>query len=120
MQAFWYTFYGSLAKHSGNAVEAFYQAQQSAAKITEAGTDWGSFSLVIRDQTGQGLRLQKSRSPAKSAERKRMETQAQIASQLANELAQTLRSYGDTPPESVQKVYKELASKASSEMEEQL
>ena len=111
VSSFWREFYESLARNMGNVNEAFHDAQRAVSAQPSAPADWGSFSLVIRDQTGEGMRLERGRT--RSAEQYGAEIQAQLASQLANDLAERLLGLGSTSADIVQKHYDEAASRAS-------
>jgi len=110
VEVFWRAFYSSLAYH-GNANEAFYEAQHEVASAPDSGADWGSFSLIIRDQSGLVLEpvAAETRSPEKHAE----EIQAQLASSLANDLAERLATLGPHAPESLHKQFEQEAATAS-------
>ena len=111
VRVFWSNFYELLIQHGGNLNEAFHEAQQAVALVPDSWADWGSFSLVIRDQSGELMRVEQvaQESPAAFAE----EVQAQFASRLANDLAARLRSFGDEAPKSIQESFQEEAEKAS-------
>jgi hypothetical protein len=112
VREFWWAFYAALAEEGGDTNEAFHRAQTVVAML-DPDADWGSFSLVIRDQSGQGLRIDTSGAPPTSGEVPAAEIQAQLASRVANDLADALRVYGETAPESVQKRFMEEAGRAS-------
>jgi hypothetical protein len=92
---FWNTFYGSLLNRGGNVNEAVHAAQVHAADVDVGYADWGSFSLVVRDQTGVSFDL---RSGTETAERRATEFQAQFAAENANELAQQVQLLGEEVP----------------------
>lgn len=83
LRQFWFSFYYWLIAYEGNVNEAFDWAQR--ATVYSALQDWGSFSLVIRDQTGHALQLRPlaSREPSQQEQ----DLQAVFASRWANELA---------------------------------
>jgi hypothetical protein len=111
VRVFWEEFYDALVSFQGNANEAFHLAQRAAAERLETETGWGSFSLVIRDQTAEVLRLSADR--PRSAERYAEEVQAQLAAGLANDLASQLSTFGAAAPESVVQQFEEEAATAS-------
>jgi hypothetical protein len=92
-QGFWSAFYGSLVEQGGNVNEAVQAARLSSAGASPGFADWGSFSLVVRDQTGVAFDL---RSAAEATERRPAELRAQFAAEAANELAQQVQQL---PPE---------------------
>jgi hypothetical protein len=95
--------------------EAFRDAQRSVSSQPSAAADWGSFSLVIRDQSGEGFRLEggRTRSLEGYSEQYAVEIQAQLASQLANDMAERLRSLDENSAGFIQKHYEEAAQRAS-------
>jgi hypothetical protein len=110
VKLFWSTFYDSLAVNRGNASEAFRSAQRKTRKSIP-GTDWGSFSLVIRDQSGEALRLEEA--GEKLEEDFATTIQAQLASHLANDLAERLSSFGPESADVVKRLYEDTAARAS-------
>jgi hypothetical protein len=115
VRAFWRAFYRALIEEDGNANEAFHQAQIAAATAPLAGADWGSFALVIRDQSAQVMHLQ---GPGrKGRERREEEIQAQLISRLASDLAEIGRK-GKGRPEILQKRFEQEADLASDLAEE--
>jgi hypothetical protein len=111
VRTFWEAFYSLLVERGGNVNDAFHGAQQAVAVFPGTEADWGSFSLVIRDQSGEVLRLETAE--RRSAGRRAEEIKAQLASRLANDLAARLRTYGAEAPESMQKQFEEEAAAAS-------
>jgi hypothetical protein len=110
VEMFWGGFYSSLADH-GNVNEAFYQAQQAVAREPDSEADWGSFSLAIRDQSGEVFRLEKA--GTRSAQKHAEEIQAQLASGLANDLAEQIFSLGSRAPGSIKRHFEQEAAAAS-------
>ena len=112
-------FYESLARNQGNVNEGFHDAQQAVSAQPGSKADWGGFSLVIRDQSGEGLRLERggTRSFEGNNEQYAVEVQAQLASRLANDLAERLRSFDGESADIVQKHYEEAAKRASNLIE---
>jgi hypothetical protein len=92
VQRFWEVFYAELAQH-GNAVEAHSQAQRAVALDAGAMADWGSFCLVIRDQTGQVMRIT-TRGPL-PMKRNEQEIVARVTAQMANDSASQSLVVGD-------------------------
>jgi hypothetical protein len=92
VQRFWEVFYGELAQH-GNAVEAHAQAQRAVAADAGAPADWGSFCLVIRDQSGQVMRIT-TRGPLPT-KRNEQEIVARVTAQMANDSAAKSLALGD-------------------------
>jgi hypothetical protein len=115
VRTFWASFYDTLAEQLGNANEATHQAHLAAAGDDPNAADWGSFSLVIRDQTAEVLRL--GADHPVSAERYAEEIQAQLQTSLANDLASQISTFGGGAPESVVKQYEEDAAMASDRSE---
>jgi len=111
VRSFWAVFYESLATHGGSVNEAFHEAQQAVAAEPGTEADWGSFSLVIRDQSGEAMRLEAG--GTQSDEKYAAEIQAQLASRLANDMAERLREFGAEPADIVQRQYEETATRAS-------
>jgi hypothetical protein len=111
VRRFWEVFYGSLVRHGGNVNEAFHEAQLAVMSTPGSEADWGSFSLVIRDQSGEVMRME----PAgmRSATRQTEEIQAQLASRLANDLATRLLTFGAESPETVERHFEHAAASAS-------
>jgi hypothetical protein len=111
VRRFWEVFYSELPECAFRVSDAFHRAQRAVAELSGTEADWGSFSLVIRDQLGQGLRLEEG---AGSVDRYAQEIQAQISAYMANDLAQSLESYGEAVPASLQERLEDEAAKASS------
>jgi hypothetical protein len=111
VQTFWQVFYSSLVDHDGNVNEAFHEAEQAVAVSPGTEADWGSFSLVIRDQSAEVMRLETAgmKSTTKYAE----EIRAQLISSLANDLTERLACFGPDASERVQKQCKEEVEAAS-------
>lgn len=112
VRLFWRAFYAGLVQQDGNVNEAFHLGQTAVAVNLGDQGDWGSFSLIIRDQTGEVLHLE--RATDKSPDQYTAQIQAQFATQLANDLAQQLRAYGDSAPANLQKLFEEEADAAAS------
>ena len=110
VRRFWEVFYDRLPAVNFSASEACHAAQQAVAVKTGGGTDWGSFSLVIRDQLGEPFRLEQP--GGRSESRHFLETQAAMTSQVANDLAEALESFGPDAPESLRSTFEEQAGKA--------
>ncbi len=89
VREFWYTFYDNLVASGGDVNQAVHFARTWTQSNT-ASADWASFTLVLRDRTGQPFRLAQE-IEAVSPERIATELQAQFATQLVNELAEQLR-----------------------------
>jgi hypothetical protein len=89
-QVFWQAFYPVLIQQDGNVVEAFHQARMAARAASLDTWDWASFSLIVRDGTGQPLRL--ARSAEEPRRRFAAELQAHWAARLANNVALRMRS----------------------------
>ena len=101
VREFWRTFYVALIEEDGNANEAFHQAQMATAAAPGTQADWGSFSLVIRDQSAQVVHLEEP--GGKPRDKRAEEIQAQLASRLASELAEMTRRLGKETPDILQK-----------------
>lgn len=89
---FWREFYPALIQYDGDVVEAFHKARVAVHLQEQDTWDWASFSLVVRDGTGNPLRL--APAETQSEERVAAEIQAQWAGRLANNLAARMRSLG--------------------------
>jgi hypothetical protein len=118
--AFWAAFYAALVKRAGDTTEAFHAAQVQAAQ-TGSG-DWGTFALVIRDSTGDGLRLAHDKGPVFEGVPgpgfHAAEIQAQFAARLVNDLEAQKRLLGDSAPPWIQerlRVEQERASRLQRE-----
>lgn len=92
VRRFWPAFYTALAEH-GSAVEAHAKAQRAVAADSAAGADWGSFCLVIRDQSGQVIRIT-TRGPL-PMKRNEQEIVARVTAQMANDSAAKSLALGD-------------------------
>lgn len=99
VQRFWAAFYAALALH-GNATEAHAQAQRAVAAEPSSLADWGSFCLVIRDQTGQVLRIS-TRGPL-PMKRNEQEILAKVTAYMANDSAAKSLTLGDWTSERAQ------------------
>jgi CHAT domain-containing protein len=95
-EAFWAAFYGALLNRRGNVNDAVHDARRATYDAVGDYADWGSFSLIVRDQTGVSFDL--GRSVPETERRQSIELAAQFASQLANDLAQQVTSLGDDAP----------------------
>jgi hypothetical protein len=87
---FWSAFYQSLVAHSGNLVEACHEGRMAAFQHPAISWSWASYSLIVRDGTGQPLRL--GRASGHSKELFAAEIQAQWSARLANSMALRLKS----------------------------
>jgi hypothetical protein len=107
VRTFWGEFYAALEMENGNVNEAFHRAQGAVATSTADNATWGSFSLVIRDRSGEVFRLEAA--GASSKERQADEIQAQLASRLANDLAVQMAVLGAEASDSLREtVAKEI------------
>lgn len=113
---FWEVFYRSLGLHKGNVNEAFHEAQQSVAETFGMKADWGSFSLVIRDQTAEVIIIEEGK--AHSKEKFAAEIQAHLASSLANDLAESLRGFSTEKGEIVREQFEVTAKRVSDLIEQ--
>lgn len=102
--AFWHTFYSAIINEQGNVNEAVHHARLQAQVVDPASADWGSFSLVLRDRTGQALNIVKAESH-ELQEIQASELQAQYAARLANDLAEQVSLYGDHIAEGVRQTF---------------
>jgi CHAT domain len=98
---FWTAFYSTLLE-SGNANTAVREARLRAAGTAPEYADWGSFTLVVRDQTGVCFEF---RSSKETAERRPAELRAQFIAEAANELAQQVQALGGEIPDGLIKRY---------------
>jgi hypothetical protein len=93
-RVFWREFYPALCDIQGDVVEAFHNARMKVlAEDQDPWWCWASFSLVIRDGTGQPFRV--AAATDKPKERFAAELQAQWSARLANDLATRMRGLGD-------------------------
>ena len=94
-EVFWREFYPTLCDLRGDVVEAFHNARM---KVLLEDPDpwwcWASFSLVIRDGTGQPFRVAAATDKPKA--RFEAELQAQWSARLANDLASKMLLLNDT------------------------
>ncbi len=111
VKTFWKKFYSSLTQENGNVNEAFHGAQGDVAANSPGNAFWGSFSLVIRDQSGEAFRLEGA-SP-RDKEQLAAEIKAQLASTLANELSMQLSVFGDKAPDSMRKTVEKEITRAA-------
>jgi hypothetical protein len=106
--SFWGTFYNALLEERGDVNEAVQRARLAVAHAEPDSADWGSFSLVIRDQTGIAFDLDES-TPA----RVREEFEAQYVTQLVNELAEQLLVFGPAVPPTLRRQFDSKRDRAS-------
>jgi hypothetical protein len=109
VRAFWGAFYSGLIEHGGNVGEAFHLAQRATAE--QAATDWASFMLVLRDGTGQALNVVREERAGR-AELLAAELSAQVASQLANALAEQIRALDDEVPQQFRELFDSVSERA--------
>ncbi len=101
-EVFWREFYPGLCDVQGDIVEAFHNARMKVlADDPEPWWCWASFSLVIRDSTGQPFRVAAATDKPKA--RFEAELQAQWSARLANDLASKMLLLGDTAQQHWQK-----------------
>jgi hypothetical protein len=116
VSTFWSNFYSTLMEN-GDCNEAFHQGQMEVAALDASAADWGSFSLVIRDQSGVILRLEKPslhwQDITGKVDQTELDIQAQLASRLANDLSASLATFGLKTLESLQKHVDKAVMKAS-------
>jgi hypothetical protein len=89
---FWRRFYPALIAREGNAVEACHESRVAARAVTDETWSWASFSLVVRDGSGQPFRI--ARTKERRPDELSAEVQAQWSARLANNLANRKRSLG--------------------------
>lgn len=102
VRTFWGTFYQALIDRGGNVTDAVGSARAAVAPIEAGFSDWGSFSLTVRDQTGVSFEL---RSQGDSGSRRDDEIRAQFAAEAANDLAEQIEVLGDATPTSIRRQY---------------
>jgi len=102
-RAFWGRFYPALIERSGNVNEAFQAARLAAADVEPDFSDWASFLLTIRDQTGVSFEL---RPGIEGIDRREKEVRAQFAAEAANDLAEQFQTLGSGVPEGLQRQYR--------------
>ncbi|HKQ79630.1 MAG TPA: CHAT domain-containing protein [Blastocatellia bacterium] len=101
IRTFWTEFYSTLITAGGNVNEALHSARRLAAEQCDpAFADWASFSLVLRDLTGEALRIVTEHEEDLESIQAN-ELQAQFAASLANELAQQAQVKGAATPEGI-------------------
>jgi hypothetical protein len=108
VRRFWETFYDSLAVTRGQASEAFQAGQRAVVDLAPNDGDWSSFSMVVRDQSAELFRVALHSAPPNYA----AQVQAQIASSLANDLAQHIASFDIDKMGFVKKAFEETAQRA--------
>jgi hypothetical protein len=92
-EGFWQEFYPGLCDTQGDVVEAFHRARLNVRRVDPGPwMCWASFSLVIRDGTGQPFRVAAATDKPKA--RFEAELQAQWSTRLANDLVTRMRSLG--------------------------
>jgi hypothetical protein len=109
VRAFWGHFYETLAATGGDVTEAV-QAGRLAAHGATPLADWASFSLVVRDDTAAGLRLQAG---GLAEEDLGAQIRAQFASRFANQMAHQVLKLGDEAGDDLLKALKQVSSEAS-------
>jgi hypothetical protein len=115
-ERFWTAFYGALVGERGNVNDAVHQARLATFGATGWFADWGSFSLVVRDQTGVSFDL--GRTAPETEARRSIELAAQYSSQFANDLAQQVTSLGDDAPAGLLELYEVEHSRAEKFIED--
>jgi hypothetical protein len=111
VRTFWGHFYSELIGRAGNVNDAVHEARVATEQADLASADWGSFSLVVRDQTGVFFDLGYSR--ADPLRRRGTEVAAQYAAQLANELATQVQAWGPDVPKDLAEQFQVEQSRAS-------
>jgi len=95
VKVFWDAFYDALIEHRGSVAEAVHQARVvTATAVNDGFSDWSSFTLAVRDQTGVPFTI--GRASADPDRRRSAELQAQFATQLANDLATQVAALGES------------------------
>jgi CHAT domain len=112
VRIFWEAFYDTLLQSSGNVNEAVHKARSAVFNINAGLSDWSSFVMVIRDRTGQGMRLVSPFYSISPSDPNALELQAQFASQVANDLAEQTRLMGKDAPEALKQLFKREAKRA--------
>ena len=102
VRVFWGTFYRALIDMGGNVTDAVQAARAEVSRNDAQFSDWGSFSLTVRDQTGVSFEF---RSQADADSRRDLEFQAQFAAEAANDLAAQIEVLGDATPTSIRHQY---------------
>lgn len=113
VRVFWKNFYDDLLQSAGNVNEAVHIARAAAFNNGANLSDWGSFVMVIRDRTGQSMRLGSPSYSKSLDDLKGLELQAQFASQMVNELAEQTRLMGKDAPEVLRNLCKREAERAA-------
>src|SRR5262249_32328996 len=109
VRAFWGEFYDKLVSLAGDVGAAFVAGRAAARNAAPQAADWGSFSLVDRDGGMQPFALSGSDDPARFAD----EIKAQLASGLANDMADKLRALGDTASSDLRDRYADERARSS-------
>jgi len=113
VRVFWRVFYRALLD-DGNVNEATALARKAVAETESAFADWGSFSLVLRDQSGVSFAFGPEEAhPGKRAE----EIEAQFAVRLANDLAEQVYAFGESTPPGLRRQYEVETERASGFLE---
>lgn len=113
VRIFWEAFYETLLQSSGNVNEAVHKARSAVFNLNAGLSDWASFVMVIRDRTGQGMRLVPPSYSKSLNDPNALELQAQFASQMVNDLAEQTRLMGKDAPEALKKLFKREAKRAA-------
>jgi CHAT domain-containing protein len=117
VRAFWDAFYDALVEHGGNATEAVHQARVATARAGDGGfSDWSSFTLAVRDQTGVPFTI--GRTTADPDRRRSAELKAQFATQLANDLAAQVAALGEAAPSGLLEQFRTEQSRAAGLVDE--
>jgi len=97
---FWRAFYRDLAVR-GDVIQASDVARHAVATAEPSSACWGSFTPVIRDQTGVAFAV--TRSAPVTQERRDAEIKAQFAAKITNDLAVQMAVFGDSAPDALRK-----------------
>jgi|SRR5215213_449446 len=91
-RTFWRQFYPALVEFKGDAVESLHKARMAVFVEEKETWCWASFSMIVRDGSGQCFQIGEAKS--RSAEQYSKDLQAQWAARAANTLATRMRSLG--------------------------
>jgi hypothetical protein len=111
VQAFWAAFYEAFAQTLGDVNEAIHVGRKAARASESNVADWASFSLVVRDESGAGLRIGTADT---DYEQLGAQIRAQFASKFANQVADEVLQLGSDADEQLKsELTKEINSVTS-------
>lgn len=109
---FWRGFYDVLVREKGNVNEALHEARTEVYRADNHSADWASFSLVLRDRTGQALNIVDI-DFADLQVIQASEIQAKYAARLASDLSEHVRAFGDYATKGIRETARAATQDAS-------